>query len=78
MMGFNLMSLLRKLMLKKQPHHTLKTLRYKLFARAGYVAGHGRQRLLTLALDMKKPGLTASGNSQKPLGILSYSSLFST
>jgi len=54
MMGFNLMSLLRKLLLKKQPHHTLKTLRYKLFGTAGYIVRSGRQRLLTLAMDMRR------------------------
>jgi hypothetical protein len=54
MMGFNLMSLLRKLLLKKQPSHTLKTLRYKLFGTAGYIVKSGRQRLLTLAMDMRR------------------------
>jgi len=54
MMGFNLMSLLRKLLLKKQPNHTLKTLRYKLFGTAGYIVKSGRQRLLTLAMDMRR------------------------
>jgi hypothetical protein len=54
MMGFNLMSLLRKLFLKKQPLHTLKTLRYKLFGAAGYIVRSGRQRLLTLAMDMRR------------------------
>jgi hypothetical protein len=54
MMGFNLMSLLRKLLLKKQPHHTLKTLRYKLFGTAGYIVRSSRQRLLTLAMDMRR------------------------
>jgi hypothetical protein len=54
MMGFNLMSLLRKLFLKKQPWHTLKTLRYKLFGTAGYIVRSGRQRLLTLAMDMRR------------------------
>ena len=54
MMAFNLMSLLRKLLLKKQPHHTLKTLRYKLFGTAGYIVRSGRQRLLTLAMDMRR------------------------
>ena len=54
MMGFNLMSLLRKLLLKKQPYHTLKTLRYKLFGTAGYMVRSGRKRLLTLAMDMRK------------------------
>jgi len=54
MMAFYLMSLLRKLLLKKQPHHTLKTLRYKLFGTAGYIVRSGRQRLLTLAMDMRR------------------------
>jgi len=46
MMEFNLMSLLRKFLLKKQSHHTLKTQRYKLFGTAGYIVRSGRQRLL--------------------------------
>jgi hypothetical protein len=54
MMGFNLMSLLRKLLLKNQPNHTLKTLRYKLFGTAGYIVKSGRQRLLTMAMNMRR------------------------
>jgi len=54
MMGFNLMSLFRKLLLKKQPFHTLKTLRYKLFGTAGYITKSSRQRLLTMAMDMRR------------------------
>ncbi|MCL2000408.1 MAG: IS1380 family transposase [Planctomycetes bacterium] len=54
MMGFNLMSLLRKLLLKKQPLHTLKTLRYKLFGVAGYIVKTGRQKILTMAMNMRR------------------------
>ena len=54
MMGFNLMSLLRKLLLKNQPLHTLKTLRYKLFGAAGYIVKTGRQKILTMAMNMRR------------------------
>jgi hypothetical protein len=54
MMGFNLMSLLRRLLLKNQPQHTLKTLRYKLFGTAGYIVKTGRQRILTMAMNMRR------------------------
>ena len=49
-----LMSLLRKFLLKKQHYHTLKILRYKLFGTAGYIVRSGRQRLLALAMDMRR------------------------
>ena len=54
MMAFNLMSLLRQVLLKQKPHHTLKTLRYKLFGVAGYIVKSGRQGFLTMAMNMRR------------------------
>jgi hypothetical protein len=54
MLAFNLMSLFRQVMLKTTKHHTLATLRYKLFAQAGYITHEGRQRSLKLATAMRK------------------------
>ncbi len=34
--------------------HTLKTLRYKLFAKAGYTTTEGRKNILKLAIDMRQ------------------------
>jgi hypothetical protein len=64
MLAFNLMSLFRQALLTqinrsganhepKQIQHTLKTLRYKLFAQAGYVTHEGRQPILRLATAMR-------------------------
>jgi Transposase DDE domain group 1 len=54
MLAFNLMSLFRQVMLKTTKHHTLATLRYKLFAQAGYITHEGRRRILKLATAMRK------------------------
>ncbi|MGH9959988.1 MAG: IS1380 family transposase [Pyrinomonadaceae bacterium] len=54
MLAFNLMSLFRQAMLKTTPPHTLATLRYKLFAQAGYITHEGRKRILKLATAMRK------------------------
>lgn len=48
------MSLFRQVMLKTTPQHTLTTLRYKLFAQAGYITHEGRKRILKLATAMRK------------------------
>jgi len=61
MMAYNLMSLFRQAVLRashlhsgeKRVQHTLKTLRYKLFAKAGYITTHGRSQILKLALAMQ-------------------------
>jgi len=62
MLAYHLMSLFRQAVLKaavatgttKDVHHTLKTLRYKLFAKAGYLTCEGRKDILKLALAMHK------------------------
>ena len=61
MLAFNLMSLFRQALLKtsrapshgKDVQHTLKTLRYKLFAKAGYITHEGRQDILKLTIAMR-------------------------
>jgi len=60
MMAYNLMSLFRQAALKasviqsrgKDIQHTLQTLRYKLFAKAGYITSQGRKNTLNLAIAM--------------------------
>ncbi len=60
MMAYNLMSLFRHAALNslspkvasKDVQHTLKTLRYKLFAKAGYLTHEGRKDILKLAVAM--------------------------
>jgi len=60
MMAYNLMSLFRHAALSslspkvagKDIQHTLKTLRYKLFAKAGYLTHEGRKDILKLAVAM--------------------------
>ena len=60
MMAYNLMSLFRQALLKKAAsiskqnniQQTLKTLRYKLFAKAGYLTHEGRKDILKLAVAM--------------------------
>jgi Transposase DDE domain group 1 len=60
MIAYNLMSLFRQAALKslspkvasKDVQHTLKTLRYKLFAKAGYLTHEGRKDILKLAVAM--------------------------
>lgn len=62
MLAYNLMSLFRQAVLKRvvrqgdpqAVQHTLKTLRYKLFAKAGYLTQAGRKDTLKLALAMHK------------------------
>jgi hypothetical protein len=60
MLAYNLMSLFRQAVLKaaviqngsKDVQHTLKTLRYKLFAKAGYITKQGRKGILKLCVAM--------------------------
>ena len=54
MMAFNLMSLFRRVLLKSMPNHTLKTLRYKLFAMAGYLTHESRKSIIKIAVAMKR------------------------
>lgn len=62
MLAYNLMSLLRQVLLKTSAvkhsstsvQHTLQTLRYKLFAKAAYITTEGRKPILNLALAMQQ------------------------
>lgn len=62
MMAYNLMSLFRQAALKasvihargKDVQHTLKTLRFKLFAKAGYITTAGHKNVLKLAVTMRQ------------------------
>jgi hypothetical protein len=61
MLAYNLMSLFRQSVLRnetasdqKAVQHTLKTLRYKLFAKAGYLTKDGRKKIINLAVAMRQ------------------------
>ncbi|MGG7055861.1 transposase [Nitrosomonas sp. ANs5] len=61
MLAYNLMSLFRQSVLRnetasdqKAVQHTLKTLRFKLFAKAGYLTKDGRKKIINLAVDMRQ------------------------
>lgn len=62
LLAYNLMSLFRQAVLKASAlhsggqdiQHTLKTLRYKLFAKAGYTTTEGRKDILKLAIAMRQ------------------------
>jgi hypothetical protein len=54
MIAYNLMSLFRIAILKTTIQHQLKTLRYKLFAVPAYITKHGNQRILNMAVAMKR------------------------
>lgn len=54
MMGYNLMSLFRQVILDTKTHHQLKTLRYRIFAIGSYITKHGNTRILKLSLAMKR------------------------
>ncbi len=62
LLAYNLMSLFRQAVLKASAlrsdgqdiQHTLKTLRYKLFAQAGYTTTDGRKDILKLAIAMRQ------------------------
>ncbi len=62
MLAYNLMSLFRQAVLRasvvhggaKDVQHTLKTLRYKLFAKAGYITTPGRKNILKLCVAMRQ------------------------
>ena len=57
MLAYNLMSLLRQVLIKtgatKPTRHTLQTLRYKLFAKAGNITTESRKPILNLAFTMQ-------------------------
>ena len=61
MLAYNLMSLFRQGILKNDSvsaksdvQHTLKTLRYRLFAKAGYIAKDSRKKIINLAVAMRQ------------------------
>jgi hypothetical protein len=61
MLAYNLMSLFRLDVLrsdaisgKPDVQHTLKTLRYKLFAKAGYITKDSRKKIINLAVAMRQ------------------------
>ncbi|MEQ1881546.1 MAG: IS1380 family transposase [Burkholderiales bacterium] len=61
MLAYYLMSLFRQAVLKtavkqgaKDVQHTLQTLRYKLFAKAGYITTQGRKNILKLCVAMRQ------------------------
>ncbi|MDV6344321.1 hypothetical protein R2Q26_07070 [Nitrosomonas sp. Is37] len=60
MLTYNLMNLFRQAVLrsdavsgKPEVQHTLKTLCYKLFAKAGYITHEGREKIINLAMAMQ-------------------------
>lgn len=76
MLAYNLMSLLRQVLLKTNPvkqaastvQHTLQTLRYKLFAKPAYITTESRKNILHLAIAAMQQrvwmqGLWDSANS---------------
>lgn len=62
MIAFNLMSLLRHVLLKTSStkhtsnaiHHTLQTLRYKLFAKPAYITTESRKPIINMAVAMQQ------------------------
>jgi len=62
MLAYNLMSLLRQVLLKTSAvkhsstsvQHTLRTLRYKLFAKAAYITTESRKPILNMAVAMQQ------------------------
>lgn len=69
MIAYNLMSLFRQAILRSKVQPQLKTLRYKLFAIPAYITKNGNQRILNMAIAMKRrkwfEGLFASSNELK-------------
>lgn len=54
MIAYNLMSLFKQAVVKGSPQPQLKTLRYTVFAIGGYITRNGDQRVLKLALAMRR------------------------
>jgi hypothetical protein len=69
MIAYNLMSLFRQSVLRSKVQPQLKTLRYKLFAVPAYITKNGNQRILNMAVAMKRrkwfEGLFASSDELK-------------
>lgn len=70
MIAYNLISLLRQVLLNTKVENRMKTLRYQVFAIGGYVVKNGNQRLLKLSLAMKRrEWFTGLWNCNKTLEI---------
>jgi len=54
MMGYNLMSLFRQVVLQSRVQPQLKTMRFKVFAIGSYIVTNGNERILKLSLAMKR------------------------
>ena len=54
MLAYNQMSLFRMAVMKANIQPQLKTLRYKLFAVPAYITKNGNQRILNMAVAMKR------------------------
>lgn len=54
MMGYNLMSLFRQVILQSRVQPQLKTMRFKVFAIGSYIVTNGNERILKLSLAMKR------------------------
>jgi hypothetical protein len=69
MMAYNMISLFRQAVMHTKVHEQMKTLRYNVFAIGGYIVRQGNQRILKLALAMKRrewfTGLWMNTNSFK-------------
>ena len=63
----------------KDGHHTLQTLRFKLFAKAGYITTEGRQNILKLAVAMRhREGVEGLWNQSKTFDLpVNFSPVFS-
>lgn len=53
-LAYNMVSLFRQVILGTKVHHTLKTLKYKLFANGAYIVKNGNQKILKMSVDMKR------------------------
>ena len=74
MLIYNLMSLFRQGVLKSDAvsgkpdvQHTIKTLRYKLFATAGYITKDNRKKIINLAVAMQQREKRLKLNSTFPM-----------
>ncbi|HEY6956817.1 MAG TPA: hypothetical protein VI385_16310, partial [Flavisolibacter sp.] len=54
MVAYNLMSLFRIAILKSKIQPQLKTMRYKIFAVPAYITRNGNQKILNMAVAMKR------------------------
>lgn len=53
MMGYNIMSLFRQIILNTDKFQRMPTLRYKLFGKGGFIVKNGTERILKLSVKMK-------------------------